>query len=271
MLPPLDSPPRAARFIVTLYGDVVEPRGGALWMGNMIEICGLVGLSESLVRTAVSRLVTAGQLMGERAGRRSYYRLTDAARAEYTTAGRLFYGPSQPAQGWRWVLRPAGALPSPYAAVGRDAWLGPNWGATPTSGVRFDARACDSAELGQMALDLWPLAEVAEAYRDFAATWQTATAELGAEAIAGRLRLVDAFRAVVLRDPRLPVAALPQDWPEPHARAAFARAYLALTPAAERWIGDQCESLDGPLPVQTEASGARVAAMTSVLDTFAAS
>ena len=57
-----DSPPRAAAFIVTIYGDVVEPRGGATWIGNLIEICAAVGISETLVRTAVSRLVSAGQL-----------------------------------------------------------------------------------------------------------------------------------------------------------------------------------------------------------------
>jgi len=29
----LDGPPNAAAFIVTIYGDVVDPRGGVLWMG----------------------------------------------------------------------------------------------------------------------------------------------------------------------------------------------------------------------------------------------
>jgi len=45
---------RAGSFIVTLYGDVVEPRGGRLWMGNIIETCASMGISETLVRTAVS-------------------------------------------------------------------------------------------------------------------------------------------------------------------------------------------------------------------------
>lgn len=54
-----ETPLRAASFIVTIYGDVVEPRGGAIWIGNLIEICAGVGISETLVRTAVSRLVAA--------------------------------------------------------------------------------------------------------------------------------------------------------------------------------------------------------------------
>lgn len=61
--------PRASSFIVTIYGDVVEPRGNVLWMGTLIECCARHGISESLVRTAVSRLVAAGRLEGERIGR----------------------------------------------------------------------------------------------------------------------------------------------------------------------------------------------------------
>lgn len=60
---------KAAGFIVTIYGDVVEPRGGVVWTGNLIETCAAAGISETLVRTAVSRLVAAGQLSGEREGR----------------------------------------------------------------------------------------------------------------------------------------------------------------------------------------------------------
>ena len=59
-------------FIVTVYGDVVVPRGGVLWTGTLIEVCERVGISESLVRTAVSRLVAAHRLRGERLGRHSY-------------------------------------------------------------------------------------------------------------------------------------------------------------------------------------------------------
>ena len=43
---------RAAGFIVTVYGDIVLPRGGILWTGSLIEICNRAGLSESVVRTA---------------------------------------------------------------------------------------------------------------------------------------------------------------------------------------------------------------------------
>src|SRR5690625_4764378 len=81
----------AASFIVTLYGDVVEPRGGVLWMGSMIQAAQALGITENQVRTAVSRLVRAGQFQGERIGRRSYYRLTAAARDEFNDAAEVIY------------------------------------------------------------------------------------------------------------------------------------------------------------------------------------
>ena len=91
--------PNAAAFIVTVYGDVAEPRGGELWMGSLIEICEAAGLSESLVRTSVSRLVAAGRLQGVKEGRRSYYRLTERAAEEFRVASRVIFGADGPALG----------------------------------------------------------------------------------------------------------------------------------------------------------------------------
>ena len=100
---------RAASFIVTLYGDVVEPRGGLLWMGTLVEVCALVGISETRVRTAVSRLVAAGRLEGTREGRRSYYRLTEAARREFAAAAALVFAPPPRPAGWLIAEGEAGA------------------------------------------------------------------------------------------------------------------------------------------------------------------
>ena len=106
---------RAAGFIVTLYGDVVEPRGGLLWMGTLVEVCGLVGISETRVRTAVSRLVAAGRLEGMRAGRLSYYRLTEAARREFAEAAALVFDP--PPRPARWLIAESASGPG-FAALG---------------------------------------------------------------------------------------------------------------------------------------------------------
>ena len=131
---------RAAGFIVTLYGDVVEPRGGLLWMGNLVEVCALVGISETRVRTAVSRLVAAGRLEGMRDGRRSYYRLTEAARREFAAAAALVFAPPPRPAGW--LIAEGEAAPG-FAALGGGLMIGPDAGAPPAgrAGLRRELAA----------------------------------------------------------------------------------------------------------------------------------
>ncbi|MEZ5418060.1 MAG: PaaX family transcriptional regulator C-terminal domain-containing protein [Vicinamibacterales bacterium] len=56
------------------------------------------------------------------------------------------------------------------------------------------------------------------------------------DALATRVLLVHAFRRIVLRDPLLPAAILPRDWPGAEARALCAEVYTAVLPASERWL-----------------------------------
>jgi phenylacetic acid degradation operon negative regulatory protein len=262
-------PPRAAGFIVTLYGDAVVPRGGALGMGAIIETCARVGISETLVRTAVSRLVAAGQLQGDRRGRRSFYRLTPEAARDFAAAARVIYGPPVPS-GWRLVVGDdallAGLERAGFARLRPGVALGPDRGPVP-AGVAVVAGPAqgDAAVLRQLAAQLWDLAGHAlalNAVRDRFDPWTGSAARLaGPEALALRLLLVHEYRLAVLADPRLPPQALPPDWPAAAARAVFARLYAALTPAAEGWIAESHEAADGPLPASTLASRARLAAL----------
>ena len=162
---------RAAGFIVTLYGDVVEPRGGLLWMGTLVEVCALVGISETRVRTAVSRLVAAGRLEGTRAGRLSYYRLTEAARREFAAAAALVFAPPPRPAGW---LVAEGEAGPGFAALGAGLVIGPDAGAPPAeaSGGALAFAATwrqGRAALRRFAEERWGLAAQAEAYAGFVA------------------------------------------------------------------------------------------------------
>lgn len=263
---------RAASFIVTLYGDVVEPRGGLLWMGALVEVCGLVGVSETRARTAVSRLVAAGRLEGTRVGRRSYYRLTPEARTEFAAAATLIYAPPPPA-GWAFVIDPSPAdearlLAAGFAAIAPGVLLGQDAGA-PASGVRFRAAPDgEAAGLQALAAARWDLAAPAAAYAAFRDRFGALAGALdpppGDEAcFVARTLLVHAFRAAVLRDPRLPAEALPRDWPEPAARALFADLYARLSPAADSFVSRTFANLDGPLPVETGATRRRLDALAA--------
>jgi phenylacetic acid degradation operon negative regulatory protein len=261
-------PPRAGSFIVTVYGDVVEPRGGVLWMGTLIDICGTVGLSETLVRTAVSRLVAAGRLAGERKGRRSYYRLTTAARSEFAEASRVLFRPGGGERDLVLLLpRDAEAAAelegAGFLALGRGLMLGPDRDVGDRAAMRLpvDARH-GGATLRAFAADAWDLARYSAAYESFTTRFDPLLDTLPAlsprDQLVARLQMVHAYRAVVLRDPHLPPACLPPDWAGSAAARLFARLYLRLSQQCDPFIAATFSSDDGALPAETEASRARL-------------
>ncbi len=262
---------RAPAMIVTIYGDIVVPRGGVLWMGTLVEICARLGISETLVRTAVSRLVAAEQLVGERDGRRSYYRLASGARTEFAAAARLLYGQQVEADGF--LIHHAPGLSDEMirrAGLGRmgpDLYLRPHHpGSVPVPGLTFRAEVMkDGVLLADYAATLWNLQSFADEYHamidlfsPLSAALERGEALLPADAVSARLLLVQAYRAVLLRDPRLPVEALPEDWPGAAARRLFARLYRALSPMADAYIAAQFEGREGPLPAETAETAARL-------------
>ncbi|AYG69232.1 MULTISPECIES: phenylacetic acid degradation operon negative regulatory protein PaaX [unclassified Rhizobium] len=270
----VDLPIKAASFIVTIYGDVVEPRGGVVWIGNLIETCKSVGITETLVRTAVSRLVTAGQLAGEREGRRSYYRLTDAAQAEFTEAASLFYGP-EPAVRWQFVLINGPAPEEIMQGLERDGFarLSPRLAmgthpAPPLPGrvVIFNAElATENGALKELAEEAWNLPRFAEAYHEFVVRFGAFSQRVGDcaalapfDCLIARLLLVHQYRLIMLREPHLPKSALPADWPGEEARRLFADLYLRLSRKADGHVGRRFVNGSGKLRETTPASQNRL-------------
>ena len=263
-----ENQPRAASFIVTIYGDVVEPRGGVIWIGNLIETCAGVGISQTLVRTAVSRLMLAGQLAGEREGRRSFYRLTQPARTEFAAAARVLFGPPE-SSSWHFVQ-----LMGPSADQGMQmlegsghARLGPRLAvgvrplpSLPTPAIVFRAEiAGGGGDLRAFAAEHWDLAPHARAYMTFLRRFAPLAEfiEMGGrmaavDCLTARLLLVHQFRSVALRDPRLPPDALPADWPADAARHLFARLYCHLSSRADAHIAKNFTTTTGPLPKTSE-------------------
>lgn len=253
-------PVSAGAFVVTLYGDVVAPRGGEVWMGALIGTCAAVGIAESRVRTAVSRLVAAGRIEGEKLGRRSYYRLTPDAEREFAQAAALIYAPAAPPplRGWHLVALPTGpdrdeagrALARlRFGLVQPQLALLPDRGQAlpPLPGTRFVATTAD--DLAPLVTDAWPLADLAAAMHRFLDGFAPLEGRRfePAAALGLRLMLVHVFRDIALRDPLLPSALLPDGWPGGRARGLFARLYRALSPGAEAAVDTGFVDRDGVL------------------------
>lgn len=289
-------PLRAAAFIVTLYGDVVVPRGGTLWIGNVIEACAEVGVSETLVRTAVSRLVAAGRLTGSKAGRRSFYSLTPSARQEFERAAEILYaGPADTvADNWTVVMAAGGdarpavealakqgfGLAAPGVAL-RPGGAAPATEQGPAGLLVFQARLAGTTSeetLRDLASTAWDLSALAAEYDAFVALFAPIAAALGngrrgrldgALALAVRLLLVHAYRRTALRDPRLPAAALPAGWSGRAACRLFGAVYRALSPDADDHVAGRFVDGDGPLGTDAERLRRRLRKLSAADDAAA--
>src|SRR5580765_3583238 len=103
-------PLRGGSLLITLFGDAIAPRGGAVTLGSLIRLAAPFGLTERLVRTSVARLARDGWLSAARVGRRSEYHLSASGAARFAEATQRIYAPT-PAQWnrrWTLLLLPAG-------------------------------------------------------------------------------------------------------------------------------------------------------------------
>ena len=261
-------PSRTGSIIITVFGDAIVPRGGSVWLGTLLEFFDSLDVDSGVVRTAMSRLAADGWLERHKVGRNSFYRLVTKGRHTFDTATRHIYDP--PPSDWtgrfellligngedrdasREALKNAG-FGSPLPGV----WVAPSGGPVPeeaAGAIRLEVSAED--DNGRRLLSQsWPLDRTADAYQKFMKTFAPLRASIGrggtlsdADAFTARILLIHHYRRVVLRDPLLPQALLPADWPGGAARELCGEVYRELLPASERWLDRHASNEDGPLP-----------------------
>lgn len=260
-------PSRTGSIIITVFGDAIMPRGGAVWLGTVLEFFQALDIDASVVRTAMSRLTADGWFEREKVGRNSFYRLVQRERLTFDIATKHIYGP--PASDWtgrfelllianggdrdaaREALKNAG-FGTPLPGV----WVAPSGVPIPQEAkgaIRLEVSAEDDS--GRRLLsESWPLERTAEAYRRFMKsfeplrTWVAGDRLSDIEAFTARVLLIHHYRRVVLRDPLLPMALLPRDWPGRAARQLCGEIYRGLLPASEQWLDRHASNENGPLP-----------------------
>jgi phenylacetic acid degradation operon negative regulatory protein len=261
------APSRTGSLIVSIYGDAVLPRGGALALATVATVCGALGSGDGAVRTAMSRLTAEGWLERSRVGRNSFYRLAPRGRATFAEASARIYGMARPGWDGRFVLVLAGngaaangrGDPGHIGRIGSGLLVAPSplggpYDAPLPAGIRLEARAPDAEDARRLAARAWPLAEIAARYERFLACLEPDPA-LGRdapltdlEALLLRVLLIHEYRKILLRDPLLPDALLPADWPGRRAQRHCAKLYRRLVPASERWLDRHGRTEAGPLP-----------------------
>lgn len=107
-------PLRGGSLIITMFGDAIAPRGGAVTLGSLITLAQPFGLTERLVRTSVARLANEDWLEARREGRLSEYQLSPHGRNSFADATRRIYAAAPQTWNGTWTLV---LLPSTKAAA----------------------------------------------------------------------------------------------------------------------------------------------------------
>lgn len=272
-------PLRGGSLLVTIFGDAIMPRGGAVTLGSLIALAEPFGLNERLVRTAAARLAKDGWLEGRRAGKLSEYRLSDDGRERFAEATRRIY--SEPDSTWsgRWTVI---VLPPMRAAERRELeeeliWRGfgelsTNVFAHPeldsqslnmpgrpagllSKLIVFDASLADDKAPQRLVGLGWDLEDLALRYQRFVTRFERVLAALHdhrrMDHEAGfivRTLLIHEYRRLHLRDPMLPARLLRDNWPGARAAILCRDIYARVFAPSEAYLSRVAAQLDGPLP-----------------------
>lgn len=274
-------PLRTGSLVISIFGDAIAVHGNSVWLGSLINVLEPFGINQRLVRTSVFRLEKDGWLEKEQIGRRSYYTLTQQGRARFHDASRRIY--SGPRQEWSgsWCLVLLAGVDAAYRDNIRKElrWLGfapfsLNVLAHPAADLQgieerleqldgndqiliMEATANNnrSGYLRKLVLDSWSLQELDERYTNFlecfrplykaARTNSKREPEL---AFRVRILLIHEYRKILLRDPFLPSALLPEHWKGMSAYQLCRNIYSLIAGPAERFLAEVMENADGPLP-----------------------
>jgi phenylacetic acid degradation operon negative regulatory protein len=270
-------PSRTGSIIITVFGDAIVPRGGAVWLGTLLAFFTGLDIDGNVVRTAMSRLTAEGWFARSKVGRNSFYRLERKGEQIFAAATRHIYDPPPSEWNGRFDLLLIGGVEARELA--RDALKNAGFG-SPLPGVfvapaglpvpeeaagaiRLDASAAPEMARRLLA-ESWMLDRTAEAYAKFVKSfapfraWLDTHAALSdADAFTARILLIHHYRRVVLRDPLLPAELLPPDWPGREARALCGAIYRTLLAPSERWLDAHAVDENGPLPAAGTALARR--------------
>lgn len=267
--------------IVNVFGDVVSQHGGWIWLGSLISALKPLGYSERLVRTAAYRLIQQNWLRVTKVGRRSYYGFTDMANRHYEKAARRIYSSARLEWDGYWTLVVPRSVPDEKKEEFRRSLL---WqGFNPLVTGMYSHPSAERSSLHETLNDLdltnevvvfkattdggfsqsvlrdlvqekWNVSALQQMYTEFLSFYRPLRHSVSEQPISPktsfllRAVLTHDYRRILLRDPDMPHAMLPQPWPGLEAYDLMKRIYKLLAAPSIRYIRDSLENADGVLP-----------------------
>jgi phenylacetic acid degradation operon negative regulatory protein len=245
----------ARSVLFTVLGELVLPTGGEAWTSAFIDVFGRLGVEEKAVRQALMRTAADGWLHPERIGRRTVWRLTQAAERLLRDGTERIFGFTATAADWdgHWTvvvartpetersarhvlrtrLRWAGfgnVMPGVWVSPRRDRddevrqILAEATGSGPPDGYLFTAEYQGGSSLAAMVGNAWDLAELSREYGEFTGAF---SGQVSTDPLVRVIDLVHAWRRFPWIDPGLPAQFLPAPWAGTTAHALFARLHAA--------------------------------------------
>lgn len=280
-------PLRSGSLLITVFGDVLFPRGGAVWLSDLLALMERFQLSQRLVRTSLTRLAQDGWFAIDQVGRRSVYRLSELGASRVREASPRIYGdPRRDDWGGTWTLALLSqVLPDEREELRRQLSA---LGMRPATPNTFLAPADASLQSALIALQgqfpvivlsnaapdnasqqhlmgltqsAWDISSISVDYDAFIDQFRESVAPpvfegTDIDALLTRIMLVHQYRRLILRDPGLPLAVLPAHWSGLRAYQLVRSAYGRLLSPSERAIDALLGTPWGALPPRPGASPA---------------
>jgi phenylacetic acid degradation operon negative regulatory protein len=264
-------PPAARSVLLTTLGEYVLPTGRGVWQETLIAALGALDYKSQAARQALNRSVAADWLSTARHGRRARVELTPQATEMLQTGAQRIYRFGEP---WSWngqwllvVLR----VPEQrrevrhqlrtqlawagFGSLGGGLWLSPHIEREDElhQSVPADSAAALQsfrAELGaigdpeKLVASAWDLDSVADAYREFIASFGRAAPKTPEAVFRTQTLLVHQWRKFPFLDPDLPESMLPRQWPRSRAHEVFSECHAQWHAAAQEYFAS-LENLGG--------------------------
>ncbi|WP_156453282.1 PaaX family transcriptional regulator [Polycladidibacter hongkongensis] len=256
-----EEPLRVWSVIITIFGDVVLPRGGEVSSVALSAITREIGIKPEAYRVAISRLAKDGWISRRRDGRASFYRLLPSGAELFVQASKRIYAETacEITDGWQWVVYgPSDQLQlASQKAICEQAGYVQLDNRTFLGVEDLPLEASNKALLFKGAPDVVPEwvrdkcgpAALCEAYELFLSVLERLKREKGElyalsplQACAIRVLLVHRWRRLLLRHADLPLHFFPEGWCGEECRILFHEAYQLLKEHSEAWLKEVIDS-----------------------------
>jgi phenylacetic acid degradation operon negative regulatory protein len=253
----------ARSLLMTMLGEFVLPRGGAVWTQALVSALAVFGIEPKAARQALARTAAEGWLASERVGRQVRWSLTPPGHRLLSEGAQRIYAFGRDAVEWdgRWLVLVVSVPESQrdlrhriraqlsWAGFGSPApgvWVSPHM-SHQAEGQRILADAGMSgsamsfvASYGQVGSQdmlvarAWDLGALEQRYEDFIEEFTGLDPAAGEAVLRAQTRLVHEWRRFPFLDPRLPSQLLPENWSGVKAADLFHTRHADWHPAAQR-------------------------------------